>query len=420
MIDAFWAGLVAVLSWPAFGLLLLGTFIGFWIGLLPGVGGLVTLAILLPFTFGMDPINAFALLIAVHAVNGTTGDITSILFGIPGEGSSAALILDGHAMAKKGEAGRALGAALSSSMIGAVIGAAILALSIPIIRPLVLSFTSAELFALIVLGLTFIASLTGSSWMAGVLSAGFGLALSMVGLSLHTSITRYTFGYPYLWDGFSLVPVGIGLFAVPEIVDMAVRGSGITGKAATVSGGVKQGVIDTFRYWGVTLRGSLTGTFVGIIPGLGASVAQWVSYAQAFQSAKDPSQFGKGDVRGVIGPGAANNSKDGGDIIPTVAFGVPGSPGMAILLAGFLTIGLIPGPAMLTKHLDVVFSMVWILVIANIICVSVCFMLLNKIVWFTSIRSSILIPFILFLFLSGPSLLTIIWQILRLWSSLVY
>src|ERR687896_1828784 len=119
MLDALWAGLAAILTWPAFGLLLLGTFIGFWIGLLPGVGGLVTLAVLLPFTFGMHPISAFALLIAVHAVNGTTGDITSILFGVPGEGSAAASILDGHPMTKNGEAGRALGASLCSSMLGA-------------------------------------------------------------------------------------------------------------------------------------------------------------------------------------------------------------------------------------------------------------------------------------------------------------
>jgi TctA family transporter len=401
MLDTFWGSLLSVLSWPAFGLLLLGTFIGFWIGLLPGIGVVATLSILLPFTFGMEPINAMALLIAVHAVGATTGDITSILFGVPGEGSAAATILDGHPMAKKGMAGQALGAALGSSLLGGLFGAFALAVSVPVLRPFVLTFTAAELFALIVFGLVFIASLTGSRWTRGVLMAGFGLILSTVGMDPNSSIPRYTVGQPYLWEGVPLAPVAIGLFAIPEVVDLAVRGTGIAGQSVVVAGGVVQGFKDTFRYWGITLRCSLIGTFVGIIPGLGGSVAQWVAYGHAVQSAKDKSQFGKGDVRGVIGPGAANNSKEGGDIIPTVGFGVPGSGGMAIMLAGFLTLGLVPGPDMLTKHLDVVFSMVWTLVIANIIVTVACLLFLNKIVRLTEVRGSIMIPCILFLVFMG-------------------
>jgi TctA family transporter len=208
-------------------------------------------------------------------------------------------------------------------------------------------------------------------------------------------------GQPYLWEGLPLAPVAIGLFAIPEIVDLAVRGTSIANQSVMVTGGVLEGFKDTFRYWGITLRCSLIGTFVGIIPGLGGSVAQWVAYGHAVQSAQDKSQFGKGDVRGVIGPGAANNSKEGGDIIPTVGFGVPGSGGMAIMLAGFLTLGLIPGPDMLTKNLDVVFSMVWTLVIANIIVAAACLMFLDKIASLTQIRGSIMIPCILFLVFMG-------------------
>ncbi|MBI2986502.1 MAG: tripartite tricarboxylate transporter permease [Deltaproteobacteria bacterium] len=401
MLETFWGSLLSVLSWPAFGLLLLGTFIGFWIGLLPGIGVVATLSILLPFTFGMHPINAMALLIALHAVGATTGDITSILFGVPGEGSAAATILDGHPMAKKGEAGRALGAALGSSLVGGLIGALALAVSVPVLRPFVLTFTAAELFALIVLGLVFIASLTGSLWTRGVLMAGLGLILSTVGMDPNSSIPRYTVGQPYLWEGLPLAPVAIGLFAIPEVVDLAVRGTGIAGQDVRIAGGVLEGLKDTFRYWGITLRCSLIGTFVGVIPGLGGSVAQWVAYGHAVQSSRDKSRFGNGDVRGVLGPGAANNSKEGGDIIPTVGFGVPGSGGMAILLGGFLTLGLIPGPEMLTKHLDVVFSMVWTLVIANIIIAVVCLSFLNKIAKLTQIRGSIMIPCILFLVFMG-------------------
>jgi putative tricarboxylic transport membrane protein len=403
MLEALWAGLAAIFTWPAFGLLLLGTFIGFWIGLLPGVGGLVTLAVLLPFTFGMDPISAFALLIAVHAVNGTTGDITSILFGVPGEGSAAASVLDGHPMTKKGEAGRALGASLCSSMLGALVGAFVLAVSIPVVRPVILAFTSAELFALIILGLSFVGSLTGNSWLRGIAAAGLGLALSMVGMEPQRGIARYTFAQPYLWEGIPLVPVGIGLFAIPEIIDLAVRGTSITDKV-NIKGGVLEGVKDCFRYWGVTLRCSMIGTIIGMIPGLGGGTAQWVAYGHAVQSAKTPEEranFGKGDVRGVIGPGAANNSKDGGDIIPTVAFGVPGSAGMAILMGGFITLGIIPGPEMLRTQLHVIFSMVWTLIVANVITVSVCFLFLHKLAALTTIRGSLIIPPILFFIFVG-------------------
>lgn len=231
--------------------------------------------------------------------------------------------------------------------------------------------------------------------------AGLGLILSTVGLDPNSSIPRYTVGQPYLWEGISLAPVAIGLFAIPEIVDLAVRGTSIAAQDVRVTAGVLEGIKDTFRHWGVTFRCSLIGTFIGIIPGLGGSVAQWVAYGHAVQSSRDKSQFGKGDVRGVLGPGAANNSKEGGDIIPTVGFGVPGSGGMAIMLGAFLTLGLIPGPDMLTKNLDVVFSMVWTLVIANIIVVIACLTFLNKIAELTQIRGSIMIPCILFLAFMG-------------------
>lgn len=231
--------------------------------------------------------------------------------------------------------------------------------------------------------------------------AGAGLILSTVGLDPNSSIPRYTVGQPYLWEGLPLAPVAIGLFAIPEIVDLAVRGTSIAGGNVKVTGGVLEGFKDTFRHWGITLRCSLIGTFIGIIPGLGGSVAQWVAYGHAVQSSKNRSEFGKGDVRGVLGPGAATNSKEGGDIIPTVGFGVPGSGGMAIMLGGFLTLGLIPGPDMLTKNLDVVFSMVWTLVIANIIVTVACVCFLDKIARLTQIRGAIIIPCIVFLVFMG-------------------
>lgn len=401
MIDALFSGFFQALAPSTFSLLLLGILIGFVVGILPGIGGVVTLALMLPFAFDMRPIDAFAFLLGMLAVTSTTGDITSILFGVPGESISAALILDGHPMAKQGEAGRALGAALASSLVGAVIGAFVLAASIPIVTPLVLTFKSPEFFALALLGITFVASLSGESKLKGMIAAGVGLMLSLVGLDPQSGMPRYTLGMARLWDGVGLVPVTVGLFAIPEIVDLWVRGTSIAERRSGKLGGVWQGVQDTFSYWALTVRCSLIGTFIGIIPGLGAGVSQWMAYAHAVQSASDKSRFGSGDVRGVLGPGAANNSGLGGSLVPTIAFGVPGSVVMALLLGAFLIKGLVPGPAMLTKHLDLTFAFVWFIVISNIITVTVCFFFLDQLAKITYVRGSLLVPGILLLVYLG-------------------
>jgi len=409
MAEAFLQGLVAVLQWKAFAFMLAGVGIGFWVGLLPGLGGATTLALMLPFIYTMQPVEAFAFLLGMHSVTSTTGDITSVLFGVPGEGSSAATILDGHAMAKRGEAGRALGAALASSLVGAVVGAFALAAAVPVVRPLVLTFGSPELFMLAIVGLAFIASLSaegGRGMLRGFLAGALGLLFATVGQDPQAGGLRYTFDSLYLMGGLELVPVLVGIFAIPEIIDLCVRGTSIAGAlpAGRISRGALEGVKDTFRHFWLTIRCSLIGTFIGLLPGLGGSVAQWMAYGHATHSARDADErkgFGAGDVRGVLGPGAANNSKEGGSLIPTVAFGVPGSTAMAILLGGFFLLGLVPGPDMLTRHLDVTFAMVWTIVIANVITVGVCFLFLDRLAALTHVRAHVLIPVILVLVFIG-------------------
>ncbi len=401
MLEAFLYGLVSVFQWPAFGLMLLGIAIGFAVGILPGLGGAVTLALMLPFTFTMQPVEAFAFLLGMLSVTATTGDITSVLFGVPGEATTAATILDGYPMTKRGEAGRALGAALMSSLVGAVIGAFALAAVIPVVQPLVLSLGTPEFFMLAIVGITFVASLSSGAVRRGLIAGGLGLLLSFVGLDPQSGTQRFTFGLLYLWEGVSLIPVTIGLFAVPEIIELAVKGTSIAERRVGEIGGVLQGVKDTFRYWGVTVRCSLLGTFVGMIPGLGGSIAQWLAYAHAVQSSPDKSRFGQGDVRGVLGPGAANNSKEGGNLITTVAFGIPSTVVMAILLGAFLIQGLVPGPDMLTKNLHITFSLVWIIVVTNIITVGVCFLFLNQLVKITYVRAHLLVPFLILLIFIG-------------------
>jgi len=408
MLEALLQGLLAVLQVKAFSFMLLGILVGFWVGLLPGLGGATTLALMLPFVYNMQPVEAFAFLLGMHSVVATTGDITSVLFGVPGEATTAAIILDGYSMTKKGEAGRALGAALTSSLVGALIGAAALALAVPIVRPLVLSFGSPELFMLAVVGLAFIASLSAQGvrgMVRGFIAGGLGLYLAMVGQDPQAGVARFAFDSLYLSQGIDLVPVLVGLFAIPEIIDLVVRGSSIAG--TTNPGriqGALEGVKDVFRHGWLTIRCSLIGTLVGIMPGMGGAVAQWMAYGHATQSARTPEErkgFGNGDVRGVLGPGAACNSKEGGALIPTIAFGVPGSTSMAILLGGFFLLGLVPGPEMLTTHLSVTFSMVWTIVLANVITVVLCFLLLNRLARLTTLPGHFLIPVILVLVFIG-------------------
>jgi TctA family transporter len=410
MLDAFIDGLLMVLQGKPFLFMLIGCTAGFAVGILPGLGGAATLALMIPFIYKMTPQEAFPFLLGMHAVVQTTGDITSVLFGIPGEGSAVATIIDGYAMTKNGEAGRALGAALMSSLVGAIVGAAFLALAIPMVRPLVLSFGSPELFMITILGLTCISTLSGGGrWglLLGLMTGGVGFLLSLVGQDLQASILRYTFGQTYLWNGIPIIPLVVGLFAIPEIIDMAVARTSIASNMDSnvkLGKGVLQGVKDTFIHFWLTVRCSLIGTFFGLMPGLGAPVAQWIAYAHATQSAKTAKEregFGKGDVRGVLGPGAANNSKEGGSLIPTIAFGIPAAPGMAILLGALFLMGLVPGPDMLTKHLPLTFSMVWTIVLANTVVVAVSLVFINHLARLTFIRVNLIIPFILLLVFIG-------------------
>lgn len=385
--------------------MLIGIGLGFVVGILPGLGGPTTLAIMLPFVFKMSPVEAFAFLLGMAAVTNTTGDITSILFGIPGEPTTASTIVDGHPMAKHGEAGRALGAAITSSLFGAVFGALVLGLAIPVVRPLVLTFGSPEFFMLALLGITFVASLSGEAILKGLVAGCLGLWFATIGLAPVSGIQRYTFGQLFLWDGIGLVPVTIGFFAIPEIIDLAVAGSSIAKVQVSRLGGVWQGVKDTFTHWALVLRCSAIGTFIAIIPGMGAATTQWLAYAHAVQSSGKRESFGQGRVEGVLGPGAANNSTLGGSLVTTVAFGVPASVTMAILMGAFLIQGLVPGPSMLTPapkgHLAVTFSMVWTIVVSNVITVAVCFLFLRQLVRITQVRGALLIPFILVLIAVG-------------------
>lgn len=369
MLEAVVTGLGLVLAWPAFGYLMLGCVLGMWLGAVPGLGGIIGLVLLLPFTFGMEPVPALALLLGLWTVTATSDTIASVMLGIPGTAASQATILDGYPLAKQGHAARAFGAAFTVSAFGGVFGAAVLALSLPLVLPVILSFNSPELFMLGMLGLTMVGTLSGASVLKGLAAAMFGLLLATVGFADTIAIPRYTLGTLYLMDELPLIPVVLGLFAIPELLELAIRDVSISRVPASQArgGGLMDGVRDARRHWWLALRCSAIGVYIGMLPGLGASIVDWMAYGHAVQSAKDKSRFGKGDIRGVIAPEAANNAIKGGALIPTLALGIPGSLGTAILLGALIMHGIRPGPDMLDSNLHITLSLVWMIVIANIV-----------------------------------------------------
>jgi putative tricarboxylic transport membrane protein len=390
--EAFFQALTVLLTPSHLIYLIGGVVLGLGVGILPGLGGIVGMTILLPVIYGMDIHNAFALLIGMVAVIPTSDTFPSVMMGIPGSSASQATIMDGYPLAKKGEAARALGAAFTASLIGGLYGALVLTLIIPIARPLVLAFGSPELFMLALLGMSMVGVLSGNQPIKGIIGAGIGLMLGAMGDAPAIAEYRYTFGFDYLMDGVSLVIVGLGLFAFPEIIDLLIKGRPISEKAELGRGWL-DGLKDTLRHKWIVLRCATIGVIVGFIPGLGGSVVDWIAYGHVIQTSKDRERFGKGDIRGVIAPESANNAKEGGGLIPTFLFGIPGSGSMAVFLGGLLILGIQPGPTMLTENLDLVYTAIWSLALANIFGAGLSLLLAKPITKLTLVPFSLLAPF---------------------------
>ncbi len=376
MFEAALEGLVSLLTPTHMGLIILGVCIGTLFAVLPGIGALAALALTLPFTFTFSPHMAIALLLGICTVSNTGNTFSSVLLSVPGGAGSQATILDGYPMARKGEASRALSAAFVVSLMGAFVGAAFLVISLPILRPVVLALGSPELFMLCLWGVLMVGALSRGAPLKGIAAGMFGLLIASIGMDTKSGTPRFLFGQIYLWEGISLVIVGLGFFALPEMISLAVRRTSIA-ERMSLGGGFMQGIKDAFRHWWLMVRSSIVGIIVGVIPGLGSSVADWFAYSFAVQTEKHPENFGKGDIRGVIAPESSNNAKEGGGLIPTLAFGIPGSTSMALLLIVFYVVGIKPGPEMLTTQLALTFSMVWTLVIANIFAAAICLILIK-------------------------------------------
>jgi putative tricarboxylic transport membrane protein len=398
------------------GYLVMGVLMGLCIGVFPGLGGIAGLSLLLPFMFGMDPILGLALMVGMVAVVPTSDTFASVLMGIPGSSASQATVLDGFPMAKRGQAARALSAAFASSLFGGLVGASFLTVFILIARPIVLEFRTPELLMITIFGLSMVGILAGRVAIKGIVAAGLGMLIGTIGEGASSGDLRMSsYDFPYLTDGLKLVIVGLGIFAIPEIISLLRQDRAIS-REQQLGGGWIDGVKDWYKNIWLSVRCSIIGVIVGVIPGLGGSVVDWIAYGHAVQTTKDKSNFGKGEVRGVIGPESSNNAKEGGGLVPTLLFGIPGSGSMAIFIGAIALLGsgqIEVGPAMLKNNLDITYSIVWLLALANVVGTVICIAASGGIAKLTTIRFALLAPFLFMIisfaaFQSGQNLMDLV------------
>ncbi|MEW6673381.1 MAG: tripartite tricarboxylate transporter permease [Thermodesulfobacteriota bacterium] len=369
MFEAALPALMDIFNWPGPFYLCLGVLLGLVFGILPGLGGPQVLALLFPMTYGMDINLAMVLIIGAMASVPFGGSISAILINTPGTGQNAATCFDGFPLSQQGKAGMAIAASATASCLGGIFGAVVLTLLLPVGRRVVLLFSYPEYFMLAIMGLSVIAVFSGgASLWKGLASAVFGLMLASIGYDPVTGSVRFTFGSDYLWDGIRLVPSFIGLFAVGEAIELFLKRGKIAETAYEAKmAGIGEGIKSIFRHFGLFIRCSVIGCIIGIIPGVGGAVANFLAYGHAVQSSKNPETYGTGDIRGVIAPEASNNAKDGGALVPTLIFGIPGSLEMAVLLGILIVLGIEPGPRMMMDHPETVMVLIYVLVVGNIV-----------------------------------------------------
>ena len=311
---------------------------------------------MLPLTFALDPAPALLMMIAIYMAAEYGGSITAIAIGVPGSPPALATTLDGHAMTRKGEAGRALGISLFASMTGGILGTLVLVAALGPLSRAALAFGPAEFFGLGLFGLAVVANLVGADPLKGVLSAVIGLLAFVVGLDVLTGVPRLTLGTARLMDGVGLVPMLIGFFAIAEGLDAVAPGRRGKGAPGAIRGAFPR-LGELFRLWPAILRGSTIGAVVGAIPGAGATIAAIVAWSEERRVSKTPERFGAGEPRGVAAPEAANNACVGAAMIPLLALGVPGSASTAVLLGGLTVHGVTPGPLLMTERAGLVHAL---------------------------------------------------------------
>ncbi|MHC4106066.1 MAG: tripartite tricarboxylate transporter permease [Planctomycetota bacterium] len=380
MIEATMLAMAALAKPIVICYLVLGTIVGLIFGVMPGLGGVVALTISLPFTFGMNPLHAMFLYSGIMGSITFGGSVSAILLNTPGTAHNAATSIDGYPMTQAGHGAKALGISATASGFGALFGIVVLVVLVPVVRKIVLSFGPPEIFSLVLFGLVTVAFASRGNMIKGLTAGGLGVLFSLIGFSQVSASLRFTMGSDYLWDGIPMVPFLVGLFAFSELIRYMIRGGAVvTVTKIETRGGAWEGFVEVFRHKLL----------------VGATVANFLAYTMAVQTCKNPETFGKGDPRGIIAAEAANDAKDGGALLPTVGFGIPGSAEMVVLLGAFILHGLVPGPLLMRDHLDLVMALILGLTLSNIFASTFGLIGANVLAKLTFIRVTYIIPFLM-------------------------
>ena len=396
MLDAAVSAWFVVLQPAVFGALFIGIIIGTFIAIAPqGLGTPLAYSLLIPVAVTLPPPVAIALLLGMDGVTSFGDSFLPVLFGIPGGAGSQAIILDGAPMGRRGEARRALGAGFTASILSALLSVFVWILAVPLIGSILPLIGSPELFLLVLWGMSMVSVMSGSRPIKGLIVAAFGLLIAVVGMEPFTGVERFMFGQLYLLDGIDIPVITLGLFGIPAALNLVLRRIGVEQPAVKLVGSLWEGIKDAFRHLRLVIQSSLIGLLVGFTPGLGAFIGDWLAYGFAAQTCKGAREtFGTGDVRGVIAPDAANSALDCGALIPTTLLGVPGSLTKAFFMLALIMMGITPGPDLFTKHLELLFVMIWVMFWASLFGGLSCLIFIKPFAKIAELPYTILTPMI--------------------------
>ncbi len=400
------AGFQALLSPGAILLMLAGMLAGTLVGVIPGLGGAVLLTMLLPFLYGMNVVQGLSLMVAAHASIYFAGSITAILLNTPGAPESAPTTIDGYAMTRQGKAARALGISATATTLGGWIGFAALVAVIPLMLPLITILRPPEFLLLAILAVVLVSQLHSGSLTKGLLSGCFGFLMAFVGYDPITGVQRFSFDLLSLYNGFSIVVVALGLFAMSEMFRLygakRALADGVTLSLSQQPGArVTDGIRDVFAHRWLVLRSAAIGVLVGMVPGVGGIAGNFISYGQAVRTSRHPERFGEGAPEGIIAPESSSLSKEASSFIPTLALGIPSTVGTAVMLGALQILGVPPGPTMLTTHLPLVFTIAWVLAITSLLASIIGLALAPWLARITLLPGPILVPFVFALAMLG-------------------
>ncbi len=393
------------------------TVLGIIIGVLPGLGATTGAALLLPFTLTMTPVHAIAVLATIYVAATFAGSITAILINTPGTSAAAATTFDGYPLAQKGEAGRALGIAVVASTIGGIFSIIVLCMAAPMLARVAYEFRPPEYFALTIFGLSMLASVGAGGAVKNLIGGIFGVWLATIGAERVTSIERFMFGNYELYEGLSFVPVMIGLFAISELLVQSKKAHLVANVISLKA--VKLPTKEDYKkIWRTIVRSSGIGTFIGILPAEGATVASMIGYSEARRWSKNRDEFGKGAIEGIAGAESANNAATGGAMVPTMVLGIPGSGTTAIILVGLMVHGLRPGPYLFTEQVTTVYQIFGSMLVANLIFLALGLYAAKLFARISLIPTSILWPIVFALSVIGAYSLSA--SLLDVWIALIF